>query len=83
MLCKEVQDYISTVKGLPFFYVVGDEQYSSAVDDFMQAGLTVVRMSDFCPKEDNLSQDNQMYFRCQLQMVDSLLLRQSAAGRVQ
>lgn len=65
MLCKEVQDYISTVKGLPFFYIVGDEQYSSAVDDFMQAGLTVVRMSDFCPKEDKFPSIDDLvdYFR--------------------
>ena len=31
MLCKEVQNYIATAKGLPFFYVFGDEDYYSDV----------------------------------------------------
>ena len=37
MLCKEVQNYISTAKGLPFFYVVGDEEYSSVLEELKQA----------------------------------------------
>ena len=52
MLCKEVLNYISTAKGLPFFFVVGDSSYNSALGDLKQAGLSVVRMSDFCPKDD-------------------------------
>ena len=52
MLCREVQNYISTVKGLPFFYMVGDEDYLTALEDLKQADLSVVRMSDFCPKDD-------------------------------
>ena len=27
MLCSAVKNYISTAKGLPFFYVVGDNDY--------------------------------------------------------
>lgn len=52
MLSREVKNYISTAKGLPFFYVVGDENYRSALNELMLAGLSIVRMSDFCPKED-------------------------------
>ena len=52
MLCKEILNYISTAKGLPFFFVVGDGSYNSALSDIKQAGLSVVRMSDFCPKDD-------------------------------
>ena len=52
MLCREIQNYISTAKGLPFFYVVGDEDYMAVLNDLTQSGLSIVRMSDFCPKED-------------------------------
>lgn len=47
MLCSEVQNYISVAKGLPFFYVVGDENYCSVLDELKQADVSVVRMSDF------------------------------------
>ena len=30
MLCREIQNYISTAKGLPFFYIVGDEDYQAS-----------------------------------------------------
>ncbi len=52
MLCREVQNYISTAKGLPFFYVVGDEEYGSVLEELKQAEISVVRMSDFCFKDD-------------------------------
>ena len=52
MLCPEVQNYISVAKGLPFFYVVGDENYCSVLDELKQADVSVVRMSDFCFKDD-------------------------------
>lgn len=52
MLGGEVNGYISTAKGLPFIYVVGDEDYASTLEDMKQAGLSVVRMSDFCAKDD-------------------------------
>ena len=51
MLSQEVKNYISTAKGLPFFYVVGDENYQEALEDLTQAGLSIVRMSDFCPRK--------------------------------
>ena len=65
MLCREVQNYISTAKGLPFFYIVGDEDYQAALEDLKQAGLSVVRMSDFCPKEDKYPSVDELidYFR--------------------
>lgn len=65
MLCREVQNYISTAKGLPFFYIVGDEDYQAALEDLKQAGLSEVRMSDFCPKEDKYPSVDELvdYFR--------------------
>ena len=65
MLCREVQNYISTAKGLPFFYIIGDEDYQAALEDLKQAGLSVVRMSDFCPKEDKYPSVDELidYFR--------------------
>lgn len=52
MLCKEMQDYISTAKGLPFFYIVGDKEYCSVLKELKQADVSVVRMSDFCFTDD-------------------------------
>ena len=52
MLCKAVQDYIDSVKGLPFFYVVGDDDYSVILSELQQMGLSVVRLSDYCSKPD-------------------------------
>lgn len=65
MLCREVQNYLSTAKGLPFFYVVGDEDYCSILDELTQADLTVVRMSEFCFKEDKFPSVDELidYFR--------------------
>lgn len=65
MLPQEVKNYISTAKGLPFFYVVGDENYQAALDELAQAGLSIVRMSDFCPKADKFPSIDELvdYFR--------------------
>ena len=52
MLCEEVKNYISTAKGLPFFYVTGDEEYNSVLENFKQESVSIVRMSDFCYKDD-------------------------------
>lgn len=65
MLCGAVKNYISTAKGLPFFYVVGDNDYGTTLEELKQAGLTVVRVSDFCSSSDKFpSMDNITdYFR--------------------
>lgn len=65
MLCREVQNYISTAKGLPFFYVVGDEDYCSVLEELKQADISVVRMSDFCFKDDKFPSVDDLvdYFR--------------------
>ena len=52
MLCEAVKKYISTAKGLPFFYIVGDEEYLSTLEELKQGGLSVVRVSDYCTNED-------------------------------
>lgn len=65
MLCSEVQNYISTVKGLPFFYVVGDEEYCTVLNELKQYSISMVRMSDFCPKDDKFPSIDELidYFR--------------------
>ena len=65
MLCREVQNYISAAKGLPFFYVVGDEDYCSVLDELKQADISIVRMSDFCFKDDKFPSIDELvdYFR--------------------
>lgn len=65
MLCREIKNYISTAKGLPFFYVVGDEDYRPTLDELKLAGLSVVRMSDFCSREDKFPSVDDLidYFR--------------------
>lgn len=54
MLCKEAKNYMSSAKGLPFFYQIGDEGYLQVLKDLMQEGASLIRMSDFCSKEDKL-----------------------------
>lgn len=65
MLCTAVENYISTAKGLPFFYVVGDNDYSSTLQDLVQRGLRVIRTSDFCSKDDKFPDIDELvdYFR--------------------
>lgn len=65
MLCREMQNYISTAKGLPFFYVVGDEDYCSVLEELKQADITIVRMSDFCFKDEKFPSVDELvdYFR--------------------
>ena len=65
MLCREVQNYISTVKGLPFFYVVGDDDYSNILEDLKQSEISIVRMSDFCSRDDKFPSVDELvdYFR--------------------
>lgn len=65
MLCRDVQNYLSTAKGLPFFYIVGDQEYQAALEELKQVGLSIVRMSDFCPKDDKYPSVDDLvdYFR--------------------
>lgn len=65
MLCKEVQNYIATAKGQPFFYVVGDKDYNQVLGELKQQGLKVVRISDFCFKDDKYPSIDELidYFR--------------------
>lgn len=65
MLCAAVENYISTAKGLPFFYVVGDDNYLSVLDSLVQRGLKIVRISDFCTKDDKFPDIDELvdYFR--------------------
>lgn len=53
-LCNAVENYMSTSKGLPFFYAVGDKQYTEVLEELKHYGFILDRVSDFCPKEDKL-----------------------------
>lgn len=70
MLCREVQNYISTAKGLPFFYVVGDEDYCSVLEEMKQADISVVRMSDFCAKDDKFPSVDDLVDYCRTSDVN-------------
>ena len=50
MLDFAVENYIKTAKGLPFFYITGDDDYLQVQTELVQHGLKTVRMSDFCRK---------------------------------
>ena len=52
MLCQEISRYLDTIKGLPFFWFVGDEDYLAALEELKQIGLKVLRISEFCNKDD-------------------------------
>ncbi len=65
MLCEMVKQYFSDVKGLPFFYIVGDIKYDQVLSKFKQNNIIVDRISDFCPKEDKFPNIDDVidYFR--------------------
>ena len=52
MICPEVGRYLESTKGLPFLYAVGDVAYTDILTELKQVGLKVIRVSDFCSKED-------------------------------
>lgn len=51
-LHSSVENYITSAKGLPFFYVVGDDKYVETLRELRQHGFMVDRVSNFCPKDD-------------------------------
>lgn len=65
MLCIPIENYLKNLQGLPFFCAVGDEEYCSYLDDLKQVGLTLIRVSDFCTKDDKFPDLDEMvdYFR--------------------
>lgn len=65
MLCSEVESYITTAKGLPFFYAVGDSDYIEILNELRQRGVEVDRVSDFCLKDDKYPDIDEIidYFR--------------------
>lgn len=70
MPCREVENYISAAKGMPFFYVVGDEDYCTVLDELKQMGLSVVRMSNFCLKDDKFPSVDELIDYFQTSDVD-------------
>lgn len=52
MICPEVGRYLESAKGLPFFYAVGDIAYVDILNELKQIGLKVIKVSDFCTKDD-------------------------------
>lgn len=68
MLDVSVNNYLSTAKGTPFFYAVGEKEYKDTLDELKQVGVCVKRVSDFCQKPDKFPDLDDMvdFFR----MVD-------------
>ena len=52
MLCEAVKNYLANVKGVPFFYVVDDENYNQILNELKQNGVIVDRVSNFCNTDD-------------------------------
>ena len=52
MLFEEVNNYISTAKGLPFFYFVGDGNYAQILQELSAICGRTIKMSDFCKRDD-------------------------------
>lgn len=52
MLYQEISRYLDSIKGLPFFHFVGDDDYLPALEELKQIGIKVIRISDFCNKDD-------------------------------
>lgn len=52
MLCREINRYLDSIKGVPFFYFVGDEDYLSVLEEMKQIGVKVLKISEFCNKDD-------------------------------
>ena len=65
MLCIPIENYLKTPQGLPFFCSVGDDEYCSFVENLKQTGLKLIRVSDFCSKDDKFPDLDEMidYFR--------------------
>ena len=65
MLCTPIENYLKDPQGLPFFCSVGDDEYCSLLKSLTQAGLKLIRVSDFCSKDDKFPDLDEMidYFR--------------------
>ena len=65
MLCIPIENYLKTPQGLPFFCSVGDDEYCLFLENLKQAGLKLIRVSDFCSKDDKFPDLDEMidYFR--------------------
>ena len=65
MLCIPIENYLKTPQGLPFFCSVGDDEYCLLLENLKQAGLKLIRVSDFCSKDDKFPDLDEMidYFR--------------------
>lgn len=60
MLCTPIENYLKTPQGLPFFCSVGDDEYCLFLEDLKQAGLKLIRVSDFCTKDDKFPDLDEM-----------------------
>lgn len=70
LLSEAVQNYIESIKGLPFFYVVGDDDYTLVLSELKQIGLSVVRLSDYCHKTDKYPDLDEVIYSFQTSDVD-------------
>lgn len=52
MLNKQVEKYLSTARGLPFFYCVSEKDYPAVFSELKQSGLEIINVCDFCKNDD-------------------------------
>ena len=52
MLNKQIEKYLSSASGLPFFYSVSESEYSGTISQLNQAGVESIYISDFCKNDD-------------------------------
>ncbi len=52
MLNKQIEKYLSSASGLPFFYSVSESEYVETISQLNQAGVESVYISDFCKNGD-------------------------------
>lgn len=70
MLDSLVSSYLSTAKGLPFFYAVSDDEYLATLNELKQAGLKLIKISDFCKKPDKFPSIDNLIEEFRLADVD-------------
>ena len=71
MLCQELNHYLNTFKGLPFFYVVGDKDYNAVLNTLRDSNVSVVRMSGLCSSPDKFPDIDDLVDQFRISDVDN------------
>lgn len=63
MSIEAVRKYMYSDINLPYFLVVGDDQYKDVKDKLTELGLTFIRLSDYCSDDDKLPDVDSLFER--------------------